>query len=73
MDATAKRKVTDSDAKWDTESDPANPGWVVYLVFGERGESFAPCPSHYHDGPDADTAAIVADTIAWEGFEDCRA
>ena len=55
-------------ARWDTYSDPHNPGWVVD-VETEEGDhlTLAAAPSVYHAGPSEDPSRVVGETLDWEG------
>ena len=56
--------------RWDTTSDPSNPGWVVDY----RGETYPPPPGYAEIGRDAyasgeDLTEMKQATLAWEGVQ----
>lgn len=63
------RMVTTATARWDTDSDPSNPGWVVDVRFRD-GEmlTLAPAPAVYHRPQTWDPLDIVARTLIYEGL-----
>lgn len=63
--------IRSAKARWDTKTDPSNPGWVVDVVtLAGRVDYYAPAPSVYHLGPGAENAArVVTETLWWEGLK----
>ncbi len=62
--------IKSAQARWDTDSDATNPGWVVEIerADGER-DTIAAAPGVYHEPEDADTDRITKETLKWEGLE----
>lgn len=56
-------------ARWDTDSDPSNPGWVVDVEFRDGSQiTYGAAPSVYDAGPRTSKQRVVTETLKWEGL-----
>ncbi len=64
------KRVKNAVARWDTDSNPYNPGWVVDVEFEDGSRNtFPPAPKVYQLAEkDENKSEVVAQTLIWESL-----